>query len=156
MNTLKFALFSVLLVPALLAGCSIIDPAEDGGDNRQGTELSGDVLILKEGEQTPLPSQDATLTFVEKTEDSRCPRNVTCIWEGEATIVLAFARSGQTPTTFEMIGFVGPDGVKDGDPASVAHEAFGLRFSLLALTPYPEEGVEQTDPVTATIRVEAL
>ena len=54
-----------------------------------------------------------------------------------------------------MIGFVGPDG-HDQAGQGLTYEAFGLRFTLLRLDPYPLVDVEQTDPVTATIRVEAL
>ncbi len=145
-------LLLLLSAPAMLlwlAGCSLLDDNDD-------TPEESTVVVAQEGQRIALPAFDATLTFVEKTEDSRCAANVVCIWEGRVKILLDFARSGQAPTTFEMVGFVGPDGNADAGEARVTHEALGLRFTLERVDPYPLDGVEQTDPVTARIRVEAL
>ena len=112
--------------------------------------------VLQEGQPIALPAHDATLTFVERKEDSRCPTNVVCIWQGRVRILLEFARSGQAPVSFEMGGFVGPDGKAEAEEARVTHEAFGLRFTLVRLDPYPVDGAEQAGPVRATIQVETL
>lgn len=158
MNTPFKATLGPLIIALMLAACSTVDPAAEDtpGEARQRSETASDVLILQEGDHAALPSFDATLTFVEKTEDSRCPKNVLCFWEGQAKILLEFARSGQTPVAFEMVGFVDPYGNAEDEGRGITHEAFGLRFTLVRLDPYPEDGVEQTDPVTATMRVEAL
>ncbi len=140
-------LHSTLALLLLLAGCSLLD----GNDAADST-----VVVVQEGQRIALSSFEATLTFVEKAEESRCAANVTCVWEGRVKILLKFARSGQAPVSFEMVGFVGPDGNADAGGPHVTHEAFGLRFTLERLDPYPIDGVEQTDPVTATIRVEML
>ena len=131
-----------------LAGCSLAD------DNDAAPPEERDGVVLQEGQRTVLPAYDATVTFVEKTEDSRCPANVVCIWEGQATILLEVTRSGQGSVSFEMVGFVGPDGNDPAGESGVTHEALGLRFTLLRLDPYPLDGVEPADPATATIRVE--
>ncbi len=145
MNRSAIPLLSALAMLLGLAGCAILD------DNDSAAPEAEDVVVLQEGQRIALPTFDATLTFVEKTEDSRCPANVVCIWEGQVKILLDLARSGQAPASFEMVGFVGPDG-----NGTIRHEAVGLRFTLERLDPYPVDAVEQTDPATATIRVEAL
>ena len=172
-----FILLSILALPLLLAACSALDPADDAapiherrliGDEAAVHGLAGatssnpdllagdgDEVQLVEGQRVVLPALDATLTFVRKTDDSRCPANVICVWEGEAAIQLKTTRSSQTPVSFEIAGFVGPDGNQQSGQG-LSHEAFGLRFTLLRLDPYPLVDVEQTDPVTATIRVEVL
>ncbi len=144
----------LLSAPAMLlwlAGCAILDD-NDAAD----TPEERGVVVLQEGQRIALPAFDATLTFVEKTEDSRCPANVVCIWEGRVKILLDVARSGQGSVSFELAGFVDIDGNDPSSEPSVTHEALGLRFTLERVDPYPIDGVEQTDPVTATIRVEAL
>ncbi len=139
-------LLSALAMLFWLAGCSLLDDNDSADTPEEST-----VVVLQEGQRIALPAFDATVTFVEKSEDSRCPTNVTCVWEGQAKILLEITRSGQAPASFEMVGFVGPDG-----NGTIRHEAFGLRFTLERLDPYPIDGVEQTDPATATIRVEML
>ena len=81
-----------------------------------------------------VPSFDATLTFVENTVDNRCPADATCVWEGEAKVLLAFARSGYAPVSYEIAGFVGPEGNQQAGQG-LTHEAFGLGFTLLRLDP---------------------
>ncbi len=151
---MKRWILPLLSAPAILlglAGCAIL-----GDNDAAGTPDEPAVVVLQEGQRIALPAFEATLTFVEKTEDSRCAANVVCIWEGRVKILLDVARSGQGSATFEMVGFVGPDGNADAKEFGVVHEALGLRFTLERLDPYPIDGVEQTDPVTATIRVEQL
>ncbi len=143
----------LLSTPAMLlwhAGCAILD------DNDSSAPEAEDVVVLQEGQRIALPAFEATLTFVEKTEDSRCAANVVCIWEGRVKILLDVARSGQESATFELVGFVDVDGNDPSSKPGVMHKALGLRFTLERVDPYPLDGVEQTDPVTATLRVEAL
>jgi hypothetical protein len=37
-------------------------------------------------------------------EDSRCPRNVTCFWQGQVQVLLSVKRDGGNATAHEMIG----------------------------------------------------
>ncbi len=151
MNRSALPLLSTLAMLLWLAGCAILDN-NDSAD----TPEERAVVVLQEGQRITLPAHEATLRFVEKTEDSRCAANVVCIWEGRVKILLDVARSGQAPATFEMVGFVGAEGNDPSSEPGVVHEALGLRFTLERVDPYPIDGVEQTDPVTATLRVEAL
>ncbi len=147
-------LLLLLSAPAILlglAGCAIL-----GDNDAADTPEERAVVVLQEGQRIALPAFDATLTFVEKTEDSRCAANVVCIWEGRVKILLDVARSGQGSATFELVGFVDADGNDPSSEPGVVHEALGLRFTLERVDPYPIDGVEQTDPATATIRVEML
>ncbi len=147
-------LLLLLSAPAILlglAGCAIL-----GDNDAADTPDEPAVVVVQEGQRIALPAFEATLTFVEKTEDSRCAANVVCIWEGRVKILLDVARSGQEPASFEMVGFVGAEGNADAKEPGVVHEALSLRFTLERVDPYPIDGVEQTDPVTARIRVEAL
>ena len=168
--------FCILALVLLMAGCSAVDPTgeDSAADERRlfendvavhpftGTSLNdlqvadeGDEIRLAEGQRVLLPAFDATLMFVEKTEDSRCPGDVTCVWSGEAAVLLVFEQNGQVPVSFKISGFVSGDAYPYGE-SSLTHEAFGLRFTLLRLDPYPLDHIQQTDPVTATLRVEAL
>ena len=150
MNRSTLPLLSMLAMLLLLAGCAILD------NNDADTPPERAVVLLREGQRIALLGHDATLTFVEKTEDSRCAANVVCIWEGRVKLLMDVARSGQGSVSFELVGFVDDDGNDSSSEPGLVHEALGLRFTLVHVDPYPIDGVEQTDPVTATIRVKAL
>lgn len=162
-------LFVAMLV--LLSGCSLFDVNDDApGDTAarmiahqeevvflspyylndgSPSDTSTQVIVdLEEGESRFLPPFNATLRFVEKQGDSRCPLGVDCFWEGEATILLELTPQSQPATSFTMTGFVGPDG--EGE---VVTDTLGLRFTLLLLDPYPVDGVPHDGPSTATLAI---
>jgi len=77
----------LMTLPLFLAACA------SGGSNGP-TATSAPTPALDE-EFTLSPGQTATvtgtnlgLTFDRVSEDSRCPTDVTCIWEGDAVVVL--------------------------------------------------------------------
>ena len=43
-----------------------------------------------------------TITFDRVAADSRCPVDVQCIWEGDATVVLTAAQPGRDPARLEL------------------------------------------------------
>lgn len=48
------------------------------------------VVYLKEGENKFLKEYEMNVTFKKMTEDSRCPKDVNCIWAGVATAEVEF------------------------------------------------------------------
>ena len=54
-------------------------------DLPQSAEKSSGVIYLKEGENKFLKEFEMNVTFKTMIEDSRCPKDVNCIWEGVAT-----------------------------------------------------------------------
>jgi hypothetical protein len=51
---------------------------------------------LRAGASTGVKGESIQVTFVEVTEDSRCPKDTTCAWAGEVKTTLA-ARIGSEP-----------------------------------------------------------
>ena len=45
-------------------------------------------FILYINESVVIAGEDLRMKFVEVSEDSRCPKDVTCIWEGRVTAVI--------------------------------------------------------------------
>ena len=77
--TMKRWILLLLSTPAMLlwhAGCAMLDQNDAADTPEEPT-----VVVLQEGQRIALPAFEATLTFVEKTEDSRCASNVVCIWK---------------------------------------------------------------------------
>lgn len=130
------------LAALLLAGCglsSVPDGAEEPGSQEE--------LELAAGEERPVPGSLLRIGFAGVGEDSRCPTGVTCVWEGNAAVELGLT-VGTGPTRLHVLGTaVEPRSVVVGD----------LRVSLLAVTPYPREGVTiAPEEYRARLRVERV
>jgi len=106
----------LVFLPTLLAGCSA-PPALD-----QEVKVAFSDQAVIEGEAL-------TLTFKDMNEDSRCPENVQCVWEGRATITIEALKEGGTPGALALTL-----------PSPSAGTYSGYSISLLALEPHPEAG----------------
>lgn len=74
--------------------------------------------------------------------DSRCPRDVTCVWAGEAKIELQLQK-GSESASLELILPV--------EPNKPLPQALGYSFELFEVSPYP--GSKQTEDIIAlTVR----
>jgi hypothetical protein len=67
------------------------------------------------------------LRFVGVEEDSRCPSDVQCVWQGNAAVRLAFEMQGSPPGTVLLNTGVEPTEVELG----------GYRVRLVQVTPVP-------------------
>jgi len=86
------------------------------------------------------------------TEDSRCPADVDCVWEGRATISLSLI-AGDTVDGVQLSipGFVDADSEPQPLQSAVVN---GYTFTILQLDPYPgQDGVdaEMTPMVTLVV-----
>ncbi len=72
------------------------------------------------------------LGFGEVLEDSRCPVDVTCVWEGNGKVVIGIA-AGMGPTHALILN-------TSLDPRAVVWN--GIRVTLLELTPAPHAGTD--------------
>ena len=75
------------------------------------------------------------VTLVRVVDDSRCPMNALCIWEGSASVVLRFERAGAAAadTTLHTNARMGPTTFAYG----------GAQYTLFGLTPFPVAGAER-------------
>lgn len=91
-----------------------------------GTEQ---VITLAVGEHRDLPG-GVTLGLTAVPSDSRCPRNVTCVWAGSAAVTLSL-ESGSSDTTATINTGV--------DPRQFTWRRWHVR--LREVTPSPDAGV---------------
>lgn len=96
------------------------------GDASTGTGAQVEVQI---GETAPIGSDGLALTFLEVSEDSRCPSDVVCVWAGRATISINLQRNGRSLGDFSLT-------LGEGAAAPVV-EREGYIIRLTALEPYP-------------------
>lgn len=121
MILMKSAVAALLVLTVIGCNSSPTSPTE--------AELSS-TLFIRFGE-TSAAGPSLRVRFAELAEESRCPRNVVCVWMGNAKIRLDVISNGNTATIF--LNTVGD--------AQFPREAsaLGYTFRLVDLQPYPEE-----------------
>ena len=152
---IRFATLPLVLL-LVAAGCRTTEPlsADPGAGPGPMTDIAyaemDEPFALERGASTVVDGQ--IVRFDHITEDSRCPADVDCVWEGRATISLSLI-AGDTMNGVQLSipGFVGVDSEPQAQQSAVAN---GYTFTLLQLDPYPgQEGVDAEMVPVATLRV---
>lgn len=74
---------------------------------------------------------DIKITFLEVIEDSRCPKDVDCVWAGQAKITILVEEKGIDPVEKELT-FSSPS------KTIYIHKSDALTIKAVRLSPYPE------------------
>lgn len=80
------------------------------------------------GKSAAVKGEGLEIKFLSVAEDSRCPRGVDCIWEGNAKVRLRLKRARRPPAEIELNTNTEPQ-------RSAAH---GYEIRLTDLSPYPK------------------
>jgi hypothetical protein len=129
-------LFATAAVGACSSGGSV--PTQTGDPSPSARALS-----VGAGETASVPGSDVTITFRSVTEDSRCPLDVTCVWEGNGRVALTLS-SAEGSQDAELNTTVQPRQI----------DFAGMRVVLASLAPYPAgEPIDPADYV-ATFEIE--
>ncbi|OAB80136.1 hypothetical protein [Cochleicola gelatinilyticus] len=85
---------------------------------------------------------ETTITFKKVLEDSRCPKEVNCIWAGRIKILVEVSKDGTTAETKELIFGQTRPGESESKQIATLN---GKTYVGMNVTPYPqEEGI--SDP----------
>ena len=104
-----------------------------------GQAKSQNSISIKSGERVELNTGGLTLEFVEIKEDSRCPRNTSCIQEGKVTAVFKiFKRQENNPKMFQLT-------LKTLQPTLAVQNIEGFTIKLNRVTPYPDIETAKAD-----------
>lgn len=135
-----------LAAGSVLLACAAVGRAGAGGPEEPS---SGEAFTLAVGEVNRPAGEELTVRFEEVAGDSRCPRGVDCIWAGDAEVVLAVTVGDGESASLTLHTHGGERYPREG-------EALGRRLRLLALEPYPVEGMRiAPESYRATLLVEA-
>jgi hypothetical protein len=133
----------------VLAGCAappakvpdVGERAPDMGQHRFGEAFSTNGMMeMIEGE--------VLVGFMGVVDDSRCPKKVTCIWQGSARVKIGVVFDHQAERTQQEI-------LLTTFPEAARTSAIrGFRIELVDVAPYPETaGSINPDDYTVTLRV---
>jgi hypothetical protein len=93
-------LASLALLLALAAAATAC--ASDGGTRPSPGAEYGAPVVLGVGDAMVVGDDGLTLRFEGVSNDSRCPVDVNCIWEGEALVLLRAQAPSQEARTLEV------------------------------------------------------
>jgi hypothetical protein len=110
--------FAATLMCLALAGCGAARPQEI-----KAVDLGAEVTLAP-GTTASVKAAGMSVRFVGVTEDSRCPRDVTCIWAGEVKILLEIHESGKAASPMDIL--------EGGSAAAGAY-----RVTLVRVEPQP-------------------
>lgn len=91
----------------------------------------GQPFVLAIGESATLSDAPVKITFDGVSEDSRCPKRVTCVWAGRAVLDLTAQAGESAPMTLTLATIHSPD---KADRATFG----GYEIVLQSVQPYPE------------------
>jgi len=102
-------------------------------------------FALQVNQSAEIKSEDMKITFLNITSDSRCPSDVTCIWQGQAGIELDVQKGEVESTVSLSIG-------GDSSPEESIFNSYLIQ--LVDLSPYPISTKNiQPEDYTATIKI---
>ncbi|HEV7838381.1 MAG TPA: hypothetical protein VGO75_09985 [Gemmatimonadaceae bacterium] len=86
-------------------------------------------FALAPGQSAEIKRSDTRITFRQVREDSRCPTDVTCVWEGDAKVEVVISRTG-SPDDTKILSIKAPN-----NETRVGN----LRIRFVGLTPVPRQ-----------------
>ncbi|RIJ33470.1 hypothetical protein [Pontibacter oryzae] len=115
----------------------------------------GQVFTLEQGQEITLTNDKESLNLgISKLVDSRCPEDVSCIWQGNATLTLEASNASESKKQLTLcIGDCRPDPVREEHTirATIGGKAYSI--TLQNVTPYPNTQ-EQITANAVTLLVE--
>lgn len=109
-------------------------------------------FLIRFGQQVSIPSENLLIKFYDLLDDSRCPINVICFWQGEATIELLISHEdiNNIKAELKIEGYVD----KSNTSSHKFIDTLGYRFTLMQLDPYPHtDSSYQKSDYVAMIKV---
>lgn len=90
------------LIPIVMAVWDITAIALSARSNAIISAQLGEMFTIKVGEEAFIEAEDLTIAFVSVVEDSRCPIDVRCTWEGNARIVIRLSKNKNKSASIEL------------------------------------------------------
>ena len=90
----------------------------------------GSIIELKIGEQGKIEDIDLCLDFSDILQDSRCPTNTACFWEGQAEVQFNLQMDGK-PQELILVS-------RAGSPQEAEKTIGERKIRLVSVSPYPK------------------
>lgn len=106
-------------------------------------------ISIQLNQRISIPSEGLDITFLKVEQDSRCPSDTTCVWAGQATILLNIVKDEQDLSNIMVSIGAGQNST------TIVNDRYSIE--LIDLAPYPST-TQPIDPdqYTATLLVSRL
>jgi hypothetical protein len=93
-----------LCLPVIFVAVISAPPATaaTGGGRARKKVVMDKNFVLSVGQEVSTADGKLKIKFLSVAEDSRCPKGVNCIWEGNARVVLQVGKVNGTPVKLEL------------------------------------------------------
>jgi len=115
-----------------VAGAASTTAAKKGGGQARRKIMVDKNFVLGIGQEGATADGKLKIKFLSVAEDSRCPKGVNCIWEGNARVVLEAGTSGGKAVKLEL-NTSPREGAAGGEYGQYL-------IKLVDVAPYPVEG----------------
>jgi hypothetical protein len=141
-----WALAATVVAMALgMWGCG--NPAEAPDERYAFLSEGPQEVTIRYGDEVAVNGSVIRVAFGDVLSDSRCPVDVTCVWEGNAKVQLGI-RAGMGPTYPLLVNTT-------LEPRSAAWQ--GIRLTLLELNPAPRSGGRiEPEEYSVRLKLESL
>lgn len=132
--------YALLLIAFLMIGCN-----SSSSTPTETEDLVTQQFAVRYGQSAAIAGTSLRVRFAELAEESRCPKNVVCVWMGNAKIRLDVTSNGRTESVY----------LNTAGNSQFPREAtvFGTRIRLIDLQPYPQDP-QPNDPTRYTAQLE--
>ncbi|MFQ5350874.1 MAG: hypothetical protein ACE5EG_10565, partial [Thermoanaerobaculia bacterium] len=142
----------VLVATVLIVGCRGGAISTPHGQPATVTEAPGGAVVEPRERRVVELTLDQTVDLADlrvrwlELSDSRCPREVQCVWEGEAVVTLEVSRDDGRSRRLAL-------DLRPGTGSEVV-TVLGHELRLVSVEPYPREGVEpRRDDYRAAVEI---
>lgn len=127
--------FAVVVLGTLMVSCTPTTTELDPEGALERRESPGDTIELAVGSVVAVPGTGLTIRLREVAEDTRCPVDLDCIWEGNARAILVTLIDG-----VEQVHIVNSSPA-DWLEGSTRVDAGPHTISFASLLPQPRDGL---------------
>jgi hypothetical protein len=124
---------SAIFAALILIFSGVYGNAADARSHAEAS-LPGQVLTVRLGQTVVLTRERLRIKFTSVVGDSRCPTGVTCVWEGDAEILLAVNRANNAASELRL---------HTNQRFTQREQYQGYEIALVRLVPYPKSGTRQ-------------
>jgi hypothetical protein len=140
LRTISAMKYALVVIAFLMISCN-----SSSSTPTETQDLVTQQFTLRYGQSAAIAGSSLRVRFAEPAEESRCPRNVVCVWMGNAKIRLDVTSNGRTESVF----------LNTAGNSEFPREAtvFGTKIRLVDLQPYPEDP-QPNDPTRYSAQLE--